>query len=289
MKMKVTVFTPTYNRAKLIHRVFDSLQNQNSRDFEWLIIDDGSSDNTEEVVSEFSKKSKFPIQYIKRENKGKAASINDGLLHANGEFFLVFDSDDWCVDNAIERFISAWDDLSQEQKKSYCAVSALKAYQDGSVVGDDYSRMESHGLSYIDRFNRRVAGDKWEFIRTDIHKSFPYELFPGEKYQAPEFAWLKMGVRYKTIFLNEVLSVVEYQEDGISRNNIKHRAASPNSTAKFYLTGLSASKTIYMKARMRSNAGRFYLHAGQFFKAIKESGVLFPIGFFAYFMDKMKA
>ena len=115
-KYKFTVFTPTYNREHLLHRVFDSLQVQDFIDFEWLILDDGSSDNTKQVVDEFVNKSNFNIRYIFKKNGGKVAAVNMGLELAEGEFFLVFDSDDWCDSNTLSTFIDEWNKLNNDEK-----------------------------------------------------------------------------------------------------------------------------------------------------------------------------
>lgn len=257
--MKITVFTPSYNRARLIHRVYDSLVSQSFRDFEWLIIDDGSSDNTEAVVDKFSREADFPIRYFKRENRGKARSINDALELACGEFFLVFDSDDWCTSDALEKFIGTWNGL--EKPDEYCAVSALKGYSHDEIVGEDYSRMRRFGESYVHRFSLQIKGDKWEFIKTAVHREFLYELADGERYQAPEYAWLAMGKSYKTIFLDEILGVVEYQEDGISKNNLKHRVGSPLSAYRFYRRGSELALRRGVAMRCELNAARFAFHA----------------------------
>lgn len=258
--MKVTVFTPTYNRAALLGRVFESLRQQTSAEFEWLVVDDGSTDNTRQVIEEFARAAAFPVRYFHQANRGKAQAINAGLGLARGEFFLVFDSDDWCEPRAIERFLSCWDELGA-QAGEYCAVSALKAYRSGQVVGEGYSRMARKGETYVDRFNRRIRGDKWEFIRTSIHRGYRYEVQPSERYQAPEYAWLEMGREFKTLFLDEVLGIVEYQLDGISRNNIQHRVRSPEAAIAYYRRGLSVASNFRQRVRMQVNLARFSRHA----------------------------
>ncbi|MCK0536101.1 glycosyltransferase family 2 protein [Alcanivorax quisquiliarum] len=262
--MKFSIVTPTYNRAHLINRVYRSLCDQGFRDFEWLVIDDGSSDNTEEKVTAFSEDADFPIKYYWKENAGKAAALNDALDHAEGEWFVVFDSDDWCVPNALERLATiiqtiALDDSGTE----VAAISVLKVDRSGKVIGDEYKRYGARLSSYTDRFNLSVKGDKWEIIRTDVHRAHRYDIFPGEKYMAPEYAWLKIGVNYRTLFLDERLSIVEYQSDGISQNNIFHRSKSPNNTMRFYRLGFSQSRSLLKKMKMITNYFRFMLHRGR--------------------------
>lgn len=287
--MFVTVFTPTYNRADLIGRVFESLMAQTFRDFEWVIIDDGSTDSTCEVVEGFKRQAKFPIKYVARENRGKVASINEALDYASGEFFLVFDSDDWCTKDALAVFQSIWLGLSTSDKEEYCAISCLKAYKDGAIVGEDYSRLEQYGKSYIDRFNSRIRGDKWEFIRTDAHRNAKYDLAEGERYMAPEYAWLLMGLTYKTVFLNRVLSIVEYQEDGISKNNLTHRIKSAQSASRFYSLASRVAVGFYNHLKAKSNFIRFCLHAS----CLKAHDTSFSavdklLGYCLYFHDLYK-
>jgi len=286
--MKFTVFTPTYNRAKLLSRVFESLLAQTYKDFEWLIIDDGSTDDTGKVVDNFSIIAPFPIRYFWRENKGKVASINEALDLAEGEFFLVFDSDDWCTADALEVFMATWNSLSEEERGEYSGVSCLKSFVNGKIVGEDYKRMEQFGETYVDRFNKRIKGDKWELIRTDVHRKYRYDLSSGERYLAPEYSWLLIGKEFKTVFINRSLSVVEYQTDGISKNNIKHRVGSSTNAMKFYCLANQCSTSIYNSTKSEINLKRFALHAGKY-GLLSEGAVIASImGFSLFFHDKLK-
>jgi len=285
LPLKFTVFTPTYNRATLLHRVYTSLENQSFKNFEWLIIDDGSVDNTEEVVQEFVKKASFPIIYIKKENEGKVAAINDALNVAHGELFLVFDSDDWCSKDALSVFDKTWTDIPNDIKESYAAISCLKVFKDGKVVGEDYSRLKKYGLSYIDRFNNKVLGDKWECILTSVHRRNKYDLVKNEKYQAPEYAWLKLAKKYNTVYISDKLSIIEYQADGISCNNIVHRVGSSKSTILFYELAAEVSISLLTKSRSLTNLARFYLHDNNWIKAIGKSKFLFIPAAFMYVFD----
>ena len=260
--MLISVFTPTYNRADLIHRVFDSLLAQDFRDFEWIIVDDGSTDDTADVIDGFRKDADFPIKVHFQENKGKVAAINRGLNLADGELFICFDSDDWCTPHSFSKIAAEWKALGDEIRESYCGISCLKILRDQSIVGEDYTRMQKFGETYVDRFNRRIQGDKWEILRTDLHRKAVYDLAPNERYMAPEYSWLKMGREYKTIFLNEPLSIVEYQAGGISLNNLSHRVSSPVSAMRFYQLAWSVSDNCISRLRSAINLVRFAYHAG---------------------------
>lgn len=258
--MLISVFTPTYNRADLIHRVFESLNSQDFTDFEWIVVDDGSADDTVAVIERFRETAKYPIKLHCHENQGKAGSINVGLDLAAGELFICFDSDDWCTPNAFSRIAEIWTSMSAEERDTYCGLSCLKVLSDGSLVGEDYTRMRSRGESYINRFNRRIKGDKWEVIRTDLYKSARYDLFYKERYMAPEYSWLKIGKTHMTVFLNEALSIVEYQAEGISRNNLLHRVSSPISATRFYFLAWSVSDSTINRLRAAINHSRFSYH-----------------------------
>ena len=285
-KIKFTVFTPTYNRANLINRVYMSLMRQTFRDFEWLIIDDGSTDNTEEVVSKFVRESDFDIRYYKQKNKGKVSAINSALELAHGELFLVFDSDDWADDDALEVFNSEWDMLTDDERTQYGAISCLKRYESGEIVGEGYGRLSKKGASYIDRFNKRVKGDKWELIRTDVYRKYPYPVQQGERYMAPEYSWLLIGMEFKTIFLDRSLSVIEYQEDGISKNNIFHRVASPGNACLYYSLARDVSGEGAIWLRSVINQIRFLIHAGE--SVPSRDWWLLPLGGVFYLWDRVK-
>ena len=283
----ITVFTPTFNRANLIERVFSSLQSQTIKNFEWLVIDDGSTDNTKLVLDEFKTKASFPIRYFAKNNAGKVAAINDALDLANGEWFIVFDSDDWCDSDALESISHEISLLHRSDfYNEYCAISVLKRYVSGEVVGDDYSTIDKYGKTYIDRFNFRIRGDKWEIIRTSMHKNFKYNLALGERYMAPGYAWLMMGQKYNTVFINKAYSTIEYQKDGISRNNIIHRSGSPCNAMKYYHFASECSRGIFLKWKSIINYYRFYFHSSRENKI--HGGILGFFGFLIYVLDVQK-
>lgn len=284
-----SVVTPTYNRANLIARVFDSLQSQTLTDFEWIVIDDGSTDDTELVVSKMKNQAKFNVKYVKTINQGKAKALNESLRHCNGVMYLVFDSDDWCDSNALEVF-------NEEYKKlkglsvfnEYCSISCLKRYASGDVVGDDYKKISKYGDCYIGRLNKNIKGDKWECLFLDKLIGRYYPVVNNEKYMAPSYLWLQLaGEGYKTVFLNEVLSTIEYQADGISSNNLRHRYQSSKSTCIYYKDSFLLSK---LNCRVRS---RFYINYIRFSKgaglAVKFNVLFFHLYFLGLILYRLDA
>src|SRR5260370_21551906 len=133
-----TVFTPTYNRASTLPRVYESLKAQTFRDFEWLIVDDGSADNTREVVEKWQGEAAFPVRYIYQRNQGKPAAYNRAVQEARGELFLFIDSDDACFPQALERLKFHWDNIPAERRAKFSAVTVLCEDQHGQLCGEGF-------------------------------------------------------------------------------------------------------------------------------------------------------
>lgn len=286
-----SVVTPTYNRADLIGRVFSSLMEQEFKDFEWVVIDDGSTDNTESLIKEYINEAFFRIKYIKTSNQGKALALNESVKHCSGILYLVFDSDDWCDANALSVFYDEYKKLQlRSDFNNYCALSCLKRYATGETVGDTYNNLDKYGFSYIDRVNRKVKGDKWECLLLNRITGLNYPVSNGDKYMAPGYIWLILADKgYKTVFIDKSLSTIEYQSDGISKNNFSNRYRSIQSTIAFYkkakaLNGFSFSS----KSRYYINYIRFSLHAQEKPDISIMCVFLFSIGLFIYLFDKKR-
>jgi glycosyltransferase involved in cell wall biosynthesis len=202
-----TVFTPTYNRAQTLPRVYESLQRQTFRDFEWLIVDDGSTDNTRELIARWQAESNFPIRYIFQANQGKPAAFNHGVQEARGELLLTLDSDDGCVPEALERFKYHWDSIPAQDKDKFSAVTVLCKDQNGNLVGDKFPRdvMDSDTIEVT--FKHRVTGEKWGFQRTDVLKKFPFPAVPNAKFISESVVWYALSRKYKTRYVNEALRI----------------------------------------------------------------------------------
>lgn len=169
----ITVFTPTYNRAHTLHRVFMSLQNQSIKNFEWLVIDDGSTDNTESLIEEFKEKANFPIVYIKQENQHKFLTIYKAAQLAGGEFFVSIDSDDSFESDALEKMLLYWENAP----KDTVFVSVLCKDEKGKVIGDRFPKSGLSTTIFDLRYKYKVKGDKWGMTKTKILK----EIFTKSK------------------------------------------------------------------------------------------------------------
>ncbi len=218
--MKITVFTPTYNRAYIIETLYRSLQRQSFQDFEWLVVDDGSTDGTEELFRKWeTEKNSFPIRYYKKENGGKCRAINYGVQLAKGLLFYNVDSDDYLADDALEK-ISAWE-ASLPKDKKFCGVvgnlgasptetpnTPLPApYFDASLL----ARYPDYGTPSVD-------GERAFAFYTEVQKAYPYPEFPGEKFITEASSWNRMAKDgYLARFYNDIICIYEYKPDGLTQ------------------------------------------------------------------------
>ncbi|MBC6982109.1 glycosyltransferase family 2 protein [Caulobacter sp. 17J80-11] len=201
-----TVFTPTFNRVATLHRVYDSLRAQTLRDFEWVVVDDGSSDGTDALIAGWKAEADFPITYVWQENRGKHTAFNRGAGLARGELFLPLDSDDACVPAALERFKHHWDQVKHDP--GFSAVTALAGDPDGRLVGSRFPLDPTDSDSLEIRYRHKVRGDKWGFHRLAVIREHPFPEPEGVKFVPEGLVWSRIARRYKTRYVNEPLLVV---------------------------------------------------------------------------------
>jgi glycosyltransferase involved in cell wall biosynthesis len=226
-----TVFTPTYNREDTLHRVYESLAAQTFRDFEWLVCDDGSTDNTRELVERWAGEASFPIRYIRQPNQGKHVAYNHGVREARGELFLALDSDDACVPHALERFKAVWESIPEPDRARFSAVTALCVDQHGRLVGDRFPFDPTDSDSLEIRYRFKVRGEKWGFQRTDVLKEFPFPVVDGSRHVPPSVAWNAIARRYKTRYVNEALRIYYVHERMDTLSNLRARVRHANGLA----------------------------------------------------------
>lgn len=210
----LTVFTPAYNRAHTLPRTYQSLCNQSCKDFIWLIIDDGSSDNTSELVKDWQKKDNgFEIRYIYKENGGMHTAHNTAYENIDTELNVCIDSDDMLADGAVEKILRKWETVKE---KGYAGMIGLDADLDGNLIGKGFpdGMTETTLCGY---YASGGSGDKKLVYRTDVINAYPpYPVFEGEKYVALAYKYRLIDQDYKLAVLPEVLCNVEYQPDGSS-------------------------------------------------------------------------
>ena len=269
MSKLVTFFTPTYNRAHIIHRCYESLCGQTSYDFKWLVIDDGSTDGTEEIVREWiNKEKRFEIEYRYKENGGLHTAFNEAVALVDTEIFVCFESDDVFTPDAMEIITKTWDTI----RDSNC-VGFITLCKDttGKLIGGTFP---SDMKTVLYREHRRIAeGDKQYVFRTEALKQvFPMPVFKGEKFFDPKYRFFSLDEIGPLAVTNEVFDIVDYQPGGLTNTMMRQYYNSPNSFAeyrKLYMQLPNRSFVYILKNNIHYVASCSL--AGKLNKAIKES------------------
>ena len=224
--MMITVLTPTFNREGVLRSLWDSLQKQTVKDFEWLVVDDGSTDGTKDLITQLQEKSDFPIRYIYKSNGGKHTALNVGIQTICSELTFIVDSDDCVTDDAVESILKIH--KKYRSQNNICGYAFLRAFPDGKVNGKKFDVDEKIG-SYIDvRVNGDDTGaDKAEVFKTHCLKEFPFPEYPNEKFLGEDLVWVRMARKYEMVHINKAIYVGNYLEDGLTNNRRKHNIASP--------------------------------------------------------------
>jgi len=287
----ITVFTPTYNRGYLLPQLYKSLIVQTNKDFIWLIIDDGSIDDTQELVEKWQEENKVTIQYIYQENQGMHVAHNTAYKNIKTELNVCIDSDDFMPNNAIETILDFW---SNNNDKNIAGIIGLDADKKGKIIGTkipDYLREVTLSELYQ---KHKVKGDKKLVYRTDIiNKYQSYPIFIGEKFVPLDYKYILIDQDYKLLPLNKVLCIVEYLDDGSTQNIFKQYVINPK--------GFAFSRKVRMK--YASNFKELFRNAIHYVSSsillknwsfVKESPkkaitiLAIPFGILLYFYIKIK-
>lgn len=225
-KPTLTVFTPTYNRADTLHLCYESLLRQTSRDFVWLVIDDGSTDSTRELVAGWIAAGKIPIRYHYQQNQGMHGAHNAAYRLIDTELNVCIDSDDYMADNAVELIVGRW---KRDGSPRYAGLVGLDAAFDGTPIGTPFATPATTLSGFYAGGGR---GDKKLVYRTEVITGVPeYPVFEGEKYVGLGYKYLLVDLRYELLTMNEVLCLVNYQPDGSSMNMYRQYFRNPRGFA----------------------------------------------------------
>jgi len=226
-----TVFTPTYNRAHTLHRAFESLCAQTFRDFEWLVVDDGSTDNTAELIDEWTRTSPFPIRYLRRPHSGRHIAHNVAIREAHGQMWTSIDSDDALVPHALQRIRDLWLEIPESERANFFSVAGLCQDQHGSPISRPFptSPFDVDVREYM-FMHRRFGGEKWGASPMDAVRRFPFPEIAGTNFIPEGVHGVQMARACRTIrFVNEVFRIyhVDDSETGATltgRRNITQGA-----------------------------------------------------------------
>ena len=289
--MKFTIFTPTFNRKELLEKLYKSLQKQTYKDFEWLIVDDGSADGTKEKAEEFLSEKKLDIKYYFKENGGKQRAYNFATDKANGELFICLDSDDEYVENGLETILKYW--KKYEKNSNIAGMGYLSTYPNREVIGSSFPEKEVISTQF-DIYNKYgVKGDKGLMFRTEIIKKYKFPVFDDEKFITEAVVYNRICEKYKMVYVNEKIEIKEYQEDGLTAkyNNLLLR--NPKGQALYH--NEINFQNLSFKQKIINNAVyyKFCRAAGyKFGKIFKENKnklfLIFALGIGEYMWQKEK-
>ncbi len=256
----LTIITPTYNRKKLLKKCFASLLHQTCYDFEWIVIDDGSSDGTRDEFPELLKADlPFPVYYMWKENGGKHTALNASYSYVHGKYILLLDSDDILLNNAVATVLNGWKEY--EGNPDIGMVIFLKQLADGTIV----AKAEKEKVAVDVLNNHRIcniANDCCEVIRADLFLKYPFPVFKGEKFLAETALWYRAGLEAKCIYINEPIYICEYLDEGLTKAGKKLRIK--NCHGGMFTSYLRMNRRCSLQERVK--AGMLYVCYGHFAK-----------------------
>ena len=223
----ITVVTPTYNRANELEKAFNSLKEQTEKDFEWLVIDDGSTDNTEDVIKDFKKETNFDISYYKQDNQGKHIALNIAFKKVKTELLMILDSDDCLTRTAIEEILLIHNKYKDDDKVVAYVFQKGKLNAPTERITQVFKKEE-----FIDNYNtyiinKEIKGDKEEVFKTKILKNYSYPQYLGEKFVGEGVLWSKISHNYDRVFCNKIIYLCEYLDGGLTKSGRSFRMKNP--------------------------------------------------------------
>lgn len=293
--VKISVFTPTYNRGNLLERLYLSLINQSFTDFEWIIVNDGSTDNTNDIIQGFIAQNELLIRYISKENAGKQVAINRGVSIAAGELFFIVDSDDWLPSDALELIFKHWSDVKKLRSAAeFAGVAGNRIRSNGEVSGGDvdYEILDADAYQY--RHSHKYKGDKAEAYATKVLAEYPFPEFDGEKFCAESLVWNRIAEKYKLRYFNKGIYMGDYLDGGLTDRSVIIRAYNPRYTSMVY-SELANSAKVPLRRKIKAiiNYWRFapYYRHKSFIEKLNAvhsvwSPLLFPIGMLYYLKER---
>ena len=288
----ITVFTPTYNRAYLLPKLYESLLRQTNKCFEWIIVDDGSNDNTEQVCNSWIKDCKtFKITYLRQKNQGKHIAINTGVKFAKGELFFIVDSDDYLSNDAIDNLYYFYEQIKDDD--SFAGVSGMRAYANGNRIGGKFP-FKTIDCSMIDIRNKyKIKGDMAETFKTKILRQYPFPQFEGENFLSEDAVWNKIGSKYLLRYFNKNIYFTEYLYDGLTKNIHKKFRENPKGTMFVFMQQIRTKNvSLLNKFKCAIKYWRYTI----FYKGNKTKDMqpvlwmylFIPIGILLYFNDTLR-
>jgi glycosyltransferase involved in cell wall biosynthesis len=250
---RISVITATYQRAGTLPRLYESLLAQTTRDFEWVIVDDGSTDETAELIAAWRGEADFHIEYSRQENQGKHAAINRTVERARGELCAMIDSDDWYEPEALERMLATWESIPAGRRDSYADVEGLRVDPEGKLVCDAYPEdvFDSNAFELIALHG--VYGDKIGMYRREVLAAFPFPEDMGW-HVTPALVWNRIAARYATRYVNQTWAFTDYRAGGLTDRETELRLRFPASQLAYWREYAAMPRPMKAKSRLRAHA-----------------------------------
>ena len=252
----ITILTPTFNRAHLLPRLFESLTHQTDFNFEWLVIDDGSTDGTSDLFAGNTFLSApFPIRYYRQENGGKHRALNAGVKQAKGDFIFIADSDDRLLPQSVA--IVGQHASAIADDNTFAGVAGLDVFDDERIVGTGLPQDIIDCNAMDIRYRYHVDGDLKEVFKTTVLQEFPFPEIQDEKFCPEQLLWFRIAQKYKLRYFNTPIYVAEYQPNGITASIIRVRMLAPQATCMMYAEMLAYKIPFKEKIKAAINFWRF--------------------------------
>lgn len=252
----ITILTPTFNRAHLLPRLFESLTHQTDFNFEWLVIDDGSTDGTSDLFAgKTFLSAPFPIRYYRQENSGKHRALNAGVKQAKGDFIFIADSDDWLLPQSVA--IVGLHTSAIADDNTFAGVAGLDVFDDERIVGTGLPQDIIDCNAMDIRYRYHVDGDLKEVFKTTVLQEFPFPEIQDEKFCPEQLVWFRIAQKYKLRYFNTPIYVAEYQPNGITASIIRVRMLAPQATCMMYAEMLAYKIPFKEKIKAAINFWRF--------------------------------
>lgn len=261
----LTIVTPAYNRGHLLKKCYESLLAQTDKDFQWIIVDDGSADDTRAVVASFETE-EFEIIYVPKENGGKHTALNASHPHIRGEYVLILDSDDYLTDTAVAQVREGWKTWAENEQVGM--VTFLKGSSPeepnctGAVTGEPVDILTG-------RRNVIRSMDCCEVIRAELFRKYPFPVFPGERFVSECALWNRVAKTHKCVYINDVIYICEYLEGGLTDSGRAMRIRNPR--GGMFTSDLRMGRNNFLKQRIKY--GLLYTCYG-FFAGMKPGEIL---------------
>ena len=296
-----TVCTPVYNDADRLDGLYRSLEAQTFRDFEWIIVDDGSNEESGVPADRYAASASFSVRVIrKKKHRGTHTAVNRAVDEAHGTFFLVLRTDEELFPHTLRSLLSHWHSIPIDERPYFASVAGLTQNSDGSIRGDRFPSSPFDSTRFEAGGRYGISGRKWGFLRTGVFRKNPYPELAGERYCPEGLVLNRIGLRYLTRYVNEAMVTVHPSAESELRSqsadlpfpSAETALRGPGGSALYFLEQLSLPIPLARKIRASLAYVRYSLHAGKlpddlFAEAPKKLLVFFslPPGYFLYKRD----